>query len=318
MRILEGLPALDRLDLEAAHGAGTIESRSAVLVGVFDGVHLGHQRLLHELVELASETRAMPTVITFRNHPDEVLRGTRVEWIVSLPHRLRLLRRLGVRRTLLLEFDPELRGMTAAEFAARILDKGLRTRGLLLGYDSTIGRDREGTPGRMAEIGAEFGFVVRQGSRFSVDGRPVSSTAIRDAIRAGDLALSHRMLGRWPQAFGEIVHGDGRGRTLGFPTANVIPQSLVLPPAGVYAVEVILAGEARGGVANLGSRPTFDTQGPPQLEVHILDFAGDLYGQTLEVSFVARLRDERRFDSAADLEAQIRHDATAARAALAS
>jgi riboflavin kinase/FMN adenylyltransferase len=319
VRLLDGLRSLDGLDLAAAHGADSIDSRSAVLVGVFDGVHLGHQRLLHELLELGSETLSLPTVVTFRNHPDEVLRGRPVEWIASLPHRLRLLRRAGVRRVLLLDFDDALRAMSARDFAERILARGLGARGLLLGYDSAIGKDREGTPARLTALGREFGFVVREGSRFTVDGVPVSSTAIRAAIRAGDLALCHRMLGRWPQAFGEVVHGDARGRTLGFPTANVVPQSLVLPPPGVYAVEVIREGETAAGVANLGSRPTFDAAGgPPRLEVHLLDFAGDLYGQTLEVSFVARIREERRFETAAELEAQIAADVAAARAALAS
>ena len=327
MRIVEGARALDALDLEAAHGAGSIESRSAVIVGVFDGVHLGHLRLLHELLELASQTRSLPTLVTFRNHPDELLRGERVEWIVSLPHRLRLLRRAGVRRVMLLDFDEELRSMSARAFTERILVGGLRTAGLLLGYDSAIGKNREGSPERMTALGAEFGFEVRQGSRFVVDGQPVSSSAIRSAILRGVLALCHRMLGRWPQAFGEVRHGDQRGRSLGFPTANVTPQSLVLPPAGVYAIEAIVGGETIQGVANLGSRPTFargDAAGAagtgdaaPGLEVHLFDFDGDLYGQLLEVSFLARLRGERRFASVDELRTQIGLDAAAAKAALA-
>ena len=317
MRILDGLLSLAGLDLAAAHGPAAIESRSAVLVGVFDGVHLGHQRLLHELVELGSQTRALPTVVTFQNHPEEVLRGERVEWILSLPHRLRLLRRAGVGRVLLLEFDATVRGLTARAFTERVLVAGLRCSGLLLGYDSALGRDREGTPEHMAALGTEFDFVVREGSRVTVDGEPISSTAIRAAIGAGDLALAHRMLGRWPQAFGEVVHGDHRGRGLGFPTANLSPQSVVLPPPGVYAVEVLHQGETLPGVANLGSRPTFAGPGAvqtPVLEVHILDFTGDLYGALLEVSFLAHLRDERRFADGTALQTQIAEDVTAARA----
>ncbi len=318
MRILDGLAALDGLDLAAVHGQGAIEAASAVLIGVFDGVHLGHQRLLFELVELGSSTRALPTVVTFRNHPDELLAGERVEWLVSLPHRLRLLRRAGVGRVLLLDFDETLRDVDARGFTERILVRGLRTKALLLGHDAAIGKDREGDKPRMEQLGAEFGFSVAEGTRVAVDGKPISSTAIREAIRAGDLALAHRMLGRWPQAYGEVVHGDGRGKALGFPTANVIPQSLVLPPAGVYAVEVLVRGESRCGVANLGSCPTFG--GPdaasdaPRLEVHVFDFAGDLYGAVLEVSFVARLRGERRFAGASELTAQIARDVDAARA----
>ncbi|MCC6784771.1 MAG: riboflavin biosynthesis protein RibF [Planctomycetes bacterium] len=317
MRLIEGLAALDRIDLAANHGDSAIESRSAVLVGVFDGVHLGHQRLLFELVELGSATRSLPTVITFRNHPDELLRGRSVDWIVSLPHRLRLLRRAGIGRVLLLEFDAALRDLDPAAFTERVLVRGLRTQALLLGHDAAFGRHRAGTRDALEALGREHGFLVREGTRVSVDGQPISSTAIRAAIRAGDLALAHRMLGRWPQAFGEVVHGDGRGRELGFPTANIVPQSLVLPPAGVYAVEVLVLGETRPGVANLGSCPTFSTAdgGPraPRLEVHLLDFDADLYGKPLEVSFLARLRDERRFADAAALRAQIARDLAAAR-----
>ena len=323
MNVVHGLAELDALALgERDPERPSLDARSATLVGVFDGVHLGHQRLLHELTELASATRALPTLVTFRNHPDEVLRGRRVDWIVSLPHRLRLLRRAGIERVVLLEFDAALRSMTAAEFTARILVRGLATKALLLGYDSAIGKNREGTPERLAELGAGSGFEVHQGTRFEVDGQPVSSTAIRAAITSGDLDAAHRMLGRWPAAFGEVRHGDSRGRGLGFATANLEPQSLVLPPAGVYAVQAIHDGRVLHGVANLGARPTFaaDAAAPkdrapevPRLEVHLFDFDADLYGATLEVAFVARLRDERRFESVEALTAQITQDALAAR-----
>ncbi len=317
MRVIEGLAALDQIDLQALHGDG-IEAHSAVLVGVFDGVHLGHQRLLHELLELASEQECLPTVVTFLNHPDEFLGGNSVDWLVSLPHRMRLLRRFGVRRVALLDFDSELRNLSARTFAERILAKGLSCRGLLLGYDSALGRDREGTATKMADFGKELGFVVRSGSIFAVDGSPVSSSAIRAAICTGDLQRAERMLGRWPGAFGVVVAGAGRGRDLGFPTANLQPESPVLPPNGVYAVEVIHDGELLQGVANLGTRPTFggDKDGPACLEVHLLDFDRDLYGSTLEIGFCALLRPERRFDSAAELSTQIQADIRAARAAL--
>ncbi len=320
MRVIEGLAALDETDLSKLHGEA-IEARSAVLVGVFDGVHLGHQRLLHELLELASELQCLPTVVTFRNHPDEVLSGKKVDWLVSLAHRMRLLRRAGVGRVLLLDFDDELRNLSAEDFADRILAKGLQTRGLLLGYDSAIGKDRRGTPERLAELGKDLGFLVRQGSIFEVDGKPVSSSAIRAAVKAGELERAMRMLGRWPGAYGKVVHGDGRGKNLGFPTANVQPESPVLPPRGVYAVEVIHDGEGYLGVANLGIRPTFgdgSAKGAELLvlELHLLDFDGDLYGHTLELGFCAHIRPEKRFASAEELVAQIEADVLAARRVL--
>lgn len=310
MKVIEGLAGLERLQL--GRDADDLAQHSVVSVGVFDGVHLGHQRLLHELLEMASELRGVPTVITFKNHPDALLQGSAPPPITSVPHRLRLLRRCGVARTLLLTFDDELRRTTPESFARRVLVEGLHTRGLLLGYDSALGKDRAGTPARFRELGAELGFAVREAAPFTVDGKPVSSTLIRNAIAASDLDGAHRMLGRWPSAFGEVVRGEQRGRQIGFPTANVVPQSPVLPPHGVYAVHVLLGGDTLPGVANLGVRPTFGA-GAPVLEVHLLDWEGDLYGQLLEVCFLARLRPERKFANASELRAQIARDVASAR-----
>lgn len=317
MRLIEGLDALLALDLVGIYG-NTPPSHSVVAVGVFDGVHLGHQRLLHELLELSSALHGMPTVVTFANHPDQLLHGQAPPPLTSVPLRLRLLRRAGVARLVLLQFEPRLQNMTARDFAAQLLVGRLRARGLVLGYDSALGKDREGTPQRFRELGRELGFEVRTGSPFLVDGQPVSSTAIRAAIARGDLAQAHRYLGRFPGAIGTVVHGDARGRKLGFPTANIVPQPGVLPPHGVYAVEAILDGAVFPAVANLGTRPTFagGAADTTHLEVHLLDFRGDLYGRELEVTFCQQLRPERRFADAGALQAQIRADICGARAAL--
>lgn len=315
MRLIEGLDALLALDLRSSGGEGAA-GHSVVAVGVFDGVHLGHQRLLHQLLEMGSALQGVPTVITFANHPDQVLRGEAPPLLVSVPHRLRLLRRAGVQRLCLLTFEPRLQQMTAREFAERALAHSLRTRGLLLGYDSALGRDRAGTPAAFRELGQQLGFVVHTGAPFEVDGRVVSSSAIRAAIQRGDLTLAHRYLGRFPGVLGKVVHGDGRGQQLGFPTANVLPETDVLPPRGVYAAEVILDGNVHQAVANLGTRPTFSQDEQTVLEVHLLDWRGDLYGRDLEVAFHQLLRPEQRFTSADELRAQIGHDVTMARQAL--
>ncbi|MEO6596235.1 MAG: riboflavin biosynthesis protein RibF [Planctomycetota bacterium] len=313
MRLIEGLDTLLALDLTASSGE-SLQSRSVVAVGVFDGVHLGHQRLLHQLLEMSSTLQAVPTVVTFANHPDQVLHGKAPPLLVSVPHRLRLLRRAGVQRLVLLQFDARLQNMDPREFAERVLVQSLRARGLLLGYDSALGKDRAGTPQCFREIGGELGFEVHTGAPFEVDGQPVSSTAIRAAISGGDLALAHRYLGRFPGAFGEVVHGDARGRGLGFPTANLATLAAVLPPPGVYAVEAIVDGATFPAVANLGTRPTFAAGSHGvTLEVHILDFDRDLYGRELEVTFRQRLRAERRFANAAALREQIEADVAAAR-----
>ena len=311
MRQIEGIDALLALDLPALVGDGP-QSRSVVAVGVFDGVHLGHQRLLHELVEMTSRLPGVPTVVTFKNHPDEVLHGNAPPLLVSVPHRLRLLRRAGVQRLVLLDFEPRLRQMTARHFAEDLLVRRLRCTGLLLGYDSAIGKDREGTPQRFAEFGRELGFEVRTGQPVTVDGRTVSSTAIRAAIAQGDLELARRLLGRRPSTFGVVRHGDGRGKGLGYPTANIAPESPALPPAGVYAVEAIHDGRVYGGIANLGTRPTFGG-GAAVLETHLFDFDGNLYDRELEIAFVSRIRDERKFADVAALKAQIASDVAAAR-----
>ncbi len=315
MRLIEGLDALRALDLPALVGDGP-QSRSVVAVGVFDGVHLGHQRLLHELLEMTARLPGVPTVITFRNHPDQILRGEAPPLLVSVPHRLRLLRRAGVQRLVLLDFEPRLQQMTARQFAEELLVSRLRTTGLLLGYDSALGKDREGTPARFAELGEELGFVVQTGQPFTVEDTTVSSSTIRRALQQGDLETARRLLGRRPSAFGTVEHGDGRGRGLGFPTANLVPQSPALPPHGVYAVEVLLDGTVHPGVANLGVRPTFDKRPIAVLEVHLFDFAQDLYGRELEVAFVERLRPEMKFADTQALQAQIARDTAQARAIL--
>ena len=315
MRLIEGLDALLALDLTALHGE-TLLSHSVVAVGVFDGVHLGHQRLLHQLLEMSSSLQAAATVVTFGNHPDQVLHGSAPPLLTSVPHRLRLLRRAGVQRLALLEFDAQLQNMAPREFAERVLVKSLRARGLLLGYDSALGKDRTGTPQRFRELGRELGFEVHTGAPFEVDGEAVSSTAIRAAIARGDLALAHRYLGRYPGAMGVVVHGAARGRTIGFPTANVALEAAVLPPPGVYAVEAILDGDTHPAVANLGTRPTFTSSRKLVLEVHVLDFTGDLYDRELEITFRQLLREERRFPDADALRHQIALDVEQARACL--
>jgi riboflavin kinase / FMN adenylyltransferase len=315
MRLIEGLDALSDLDLTSIYGSQEPNSHSVVAVGVFDGVHLGHQRLLHELLEMASALHGMPTVVTFANHPDQILHGQSPPMIVSVPHRLRLLRRAGVLRLVILEFEPRLQAMSAREFTEELLVKRLRTRGLLLGYDSALGKDRQGTPDYFRSLGAELNFEVATGSPFEVDGNAVSSTAIRNAIASGDLALARRFLGRFPGALGHVIHGEARGRTLGFPTANIALSSGALPPAGVYAVEAVVDGETFAAVANLGCRPTFQ-DGSESLEVHLLDFDDDLYDRELEVTFRQKLREGRKFNGPDDLKSQIGRDVAEARSCL--
>jgi len=295
---------------------------AVVSVGVFDGVHLGHQEILRRNVETARALGARPTVVTFRQHPKSVLLGRAPRTLTSLDHRLELFRRAGVEHTVALTFDDALRSIPAARFAQEFLAEKLAARRLVLGFDSKFGRGREGTP----EFLAALGLAVDVVGQVVVGGRPVSSTAIREAVELGDLAGAAAMLGRPVAVYGEVVAGDRVGRRIGFPTANLDLHHELHPPTGVYAVRARVVRYGRDtrtgpdllGVANIGYRPTLEGARPetPRIEVHLLDFEGDLYGEHVELEFEERLRPERKFAGLPELRAQIGLDVLAARKAL--
>ena len=300
---------------------GLCPGGSVVTIGVFDGFHLGHARVIGDTVTWARELGVAPAVITFREHPDAVLKGRAPRLIVSLQHRLLLLGRAGIAAAVVLDFDQRIQQISAEQFAGDVLARGLNARGLVLGHDAALGRGREGTPARFAALGRDLGFTVRTVAALHIDRATVSSTAIRSAIEGGDLDEAARMLGRPVSVLGVVVGGSQRGRLLGFPTANLDLMGEVRPPVGVYAVRGVLGSRTLAGVCNIGLRPTFAQGDRPEqrkelLEVHLLDFHGDLYGQELEVQFVARLRGERRFENGAALAEQIGRDIAQARTLL--
>jgi len=311
-------------------GVGPPPAGGAVVsVGVFDGVHLGHQAILAENVAHARSLTALPTVVTFRHHPKQVLLGHAPRTLTSLEHRPELFRRAGIAHTVVLSFDEALRNVPAAEFAREFLADGLGARRFVLGFDNKFGRGREGTPERLRE----WGYDVVVVPKVLVAERPVSSTAIREAVELGDLAGAARMLGRPVAVYGDVVPGDGRGRTIGFPTANLDLHHELHPPPGVYACRARLLPRGLTGpandpgqrrhpaVANVGYRPTFAASGAergvaPLVEVHLLDFAGDLYGRHVELEFHAFLREERRFPDLDALRAAIGRDVERAKSLL--
>lgn len=301
MRRYEGLDALEPSAFDAP----------VVTVGVFDGLHRGHRHLVEHLVAMAARLGGEPVVITFDTHPRAVIEGAAPRSILSLPHRLLLLDRLGVAATIVLPFDDAMRRMTYEAFTREILVVGLGVRGLLFGYNGRIGHDGEGTAERLRPLGRELGFEVEEAPPIALDGKPISSSRIRDAIERGDLAAAAAMLDRPVAIYGRVVHGDARGRTIGFPTANVDPEGEILPPRGVYQVVATLRGQRYGAVANIGVRPTFETSDAapePLLEVHVPGVDFDFYGEGIEVELVRKLRDERRFPSKEALIRQIRED----------
>jgi riboflavin kinase/FMN adenylyltransferase len=290
---------------------------SVVSIGVFDGVHLGHQAILRANLARAIELGAEPTLVTFQGHPKQLLLGRAPKSLTSLQHRLHLFERLGIAHTVALPFDAELRALDAAEFTRRVLLDGLGCRHAVLGFDSKFGRGAEGNPESLRRLGLAVDVV----GQVLVRHRPVSSTAIREAIELGDLEAAAAMLGRPVALYGDVVHGDALGRTLGFPTANLDLHAGLHPPPGVYAARARRGAEREPGwpaVVNIGVRPTLaQAGGQLRIEVHLIDWSGDLYGASLEVELLERLRGEQRFPDLAALAAQVQQDVARARRLLA-
>jgi len=299
--------------------AWALEERPrAVTIGVYDGLHRGHRHVISVLRRGAAARGGLEcAVVTFDPHPLTVVAPEHAPRLLTgIDHRLELLAEAGLGLAAVLSFDEEMRRQTSAAFAAAVLAGALGARLVVVGEDFRFGHQRTGNVASLAELGDAHGFAAEIVPL--VGGQaPVSSTRIRAMVAAGDLAGAAAALGRPHEVRGTVVPGEGRGRRLGFPTANVaVPPDLALPPIGVYAVRAGLrGGELMPGVANLGTRPTFGGAGQG-LEVHLLESPGDLYGGVLRVAFVGRLRDERRFGGPTDLAAQIAADVAAARALL--
>jgi riboflavin kinase/FMN adenylyltransferase len=307
--------------------AGALDLRSlpaigpaAVCMGVFDGVHHGHEALLAATVAAAAERDAASVALVFDPHPDEVIHpGNPVPRLLPPAAVLHAIRALGIDRAVPIRFDAALRERTAEQFLAD-LAPALALRALVMTPESAFGRGRGGTVERMSAHGRRAGFEVVVVEPVVIDGRPVSSTTLRRAVEAGDLELVAR-LGRPAFLQGVVVEGDHRGRQLGYPTANLrFDYVPALPPRGVYTGRVSVAergvGPAHAALVSVGTRPTFHDAGQLLVEVHLLDYDGDLYGAALELTLLHRLRDERRFDSAEALVAQMHEDEAEARARL--
>lgn len=292
-------------------------------IGVFDGVHLGHRSVLSRAREEARRLGGSAVPLSFDPHPARILRPEQPPLLLTATaHKLRLLAAMGFEDTLLLAFDEALRATSAEIFIRSLATAARPLAAVCVGHQWSFGRGREGNLQLLARLGAELGFEEIGVPEVEWEGEPVSSTRIRNAVAAGNLVLAGRLLGRNYTVLGEVSHGRALGRTLGFPTANLKLFNEQLPPNGVYAVRVALFNGnipewTRGGVANLGVRPTVEGQGaPPMLEVHLLDFDGDLYGRELEVEFVSFLRPEKQFGSLEMLQQQIVLDAECARGLL--
>lgn len=284
-------------------------------IGTFDGVHLGHQAIVRSIVAGARAEGAMSVVITFDPHPAVVLGKRKDPIYLTTPiERARLLGELGVDVVVIYPFTLQVAATTAAEFMERVRAR-LGLRHLCVGHDFALGKDRQGNEDTLRELGERMGYSVAVAPAVELEGEVVSSSAIRRRLTDGDVEGAARMLGRPYRLSGVVVRGDGRGRQLGFPTANLeMLSGRAVPRNGVYVCQAHVNGLAWGAVTNVGVRPTFENQpAPPRVEAHLLDFDRDLYGQELPLEFLARLRDEARFSGIQALVAQIQVDADKAR-----
>lgn len=290
----------------------------SVAMGMFDGVHIGHQRLISQAVREASATGTLSVVITFEPHPQSIVQPDRVPLRIQTPeHRLRTLKDLGVGAVLVHPFTPEFSRVSGEDYLRKLAADAAPLRSLCVGLGFHFGHERSGDTALMEHLGRELGFSVTVIPPVMVDGEPVSSSRVRQRLRIGDFATVESLLGRPYRLESTVIHGDQLGRRIGFPTANLQVEGLELPPHGVYAVHVGWRGKQLPGVLNLGRRPTLNQPEPTlRLEVHLLDFDENLYGETLSIRWVKKLRDEQRFPDLSSLKAQIQQDATDAREAL--
>jgi riboflavin kinase / FMN adenylyltransferase len=302
MRIVRGLPPAPR-DAQP----------SAVALGVFDGVHLGHRAILGTAVSHARDAGMPAIACTFEPHPMEVLQPGRAPLaITTLDERLALIEACGLDVTVVLPFTREFAAMEPEAFIKDIVVVRLGAREVVVGYNHRFGRGARGDVSMLRSLGQRFGFRAHVVEPLMVEGVPVSSSEIRGALQRGDLDFAARLLGRPYTLPGRITHGAGRGRTLGFPTANLAPERPVLVAPGVYACTAEVGGRKERAVVNVGMRPTFNEQALA-VEAYLLDFTGDVYGQTMTLTFLSRLREERKFPSVDALRAQIEADTEEAR-----
>jgi riboflavin kinase/FMN adenylyltransferase len=287
-----------------------------ITIGNFDGVHLGHQAIFRTLCQRAGEVGGTSMVLTFEPHPLKILAPQRCPLLITpTEKKLAIMQRCGLEMVLCLPFTQVLANLTPVAFVEEVLVGVLRIHEIYVGYDFAFGKGRQGTIALLQELGRRYRFGVHIVEPIAVEGRVVSSSMIRQWIQQGDVDEAALLLGRLYSIAGTVVEGYQKGRELGFPTANVRSTYELIPARGVYAVSVEWRGQSYDGVANLGFNPTFG-RSQLSLEIHLFDFAQDLYGEMVDVSFVKKIRDERAFPSVTDLVTQIAQDVEAAHTVL--
>ncbi len=287
-------------------------------LGNFDGVHLGHQAIFRQVVDRAKAVNGTSIAFTFEPHPLKVLAPDRSPKLLNTFHsKMKLIESSGMQVVICADFTREFAEQNPEEFARHVLVEGIGVKEVYIGYDYAFGKGREGSIGSLAALGQAHGFAVGVVDAVRVDDTVVSSSLVRDLVSNGRVDETPRYLGRFYSIEGNVVHGESRGRALGFPTANIQTANELLPALGVYAVRTVVGGRTIEGVASLGVRPTFG-EGPVSIEVFLFDYEGDLYGKHLEMSFVKRLRGEEKFPDADALVQQMHRDVEQAKGVLAA
>jgi len=286
---------------------------TVITIGVFDGVHRGHQYLIETLKREAESRNLLSVAMTFETHPEDVLgRAGSLPWLTDIQERTDLLKGLGVGLVTAIPFDKEVAQLKAEEFMG-LLKRHVRMKGLVVGPDFALGNSRQGNTSKLSALGRDMGFTFKSVPPLVLEGRIVSSTAVRQAVARGDARDYFRLVGRHYTLCGEVIHGAERGRRLGFPTANLsIDQTRATPADGVYATWAHCDARRHPSVTNIGIRPTFDSS-ERLAETYVLDFDGDIYGKPFTIEFVERLRDELRFSNVHQLKQQMQRDVDCAR-----
>jgi riboflavin kinase/FMN adenylyltransferase len=281
---------------------------SIVTLGNFDGLHLGHQELIKKIIQRAKETGSLSMVVTFRPHPLKILAPEKCPPLISIyEEKIRLLENLGIDVLVKIPFTLDFSAMEPRDFVKDILCDLLGAKEIFVGYNYRFGKGRKGNIQLLKDLGQELGFAVREVEQVSFEGEVVSSTRIRQLLKNGEVVHASRLLGRPYTLCGIVVKGDGRGRGLGFPTANIAAKHSIIPSNGVYAVKLFVRDKYYDGIVNIGMRPTFDTNSLA-IEVHIFAFDEDIYGEEITLYFIQKIREEKKFQNAEALITQINAD----------
>ena len=291
--------------------------KPVLTLGNFDGVHLGHQAIFNKVVDRAKEIGGTAMAFTFEPHPLKVLAPDRSPLLLNTFHgKMKLLETVGIQVVICADFTREFAQQNPGDFARRVLAEKVGVREVYVGYDYAFGKGREGSIDSLKEMGLNLGFTVGVVEAVQVNGTVVSSSLVRDLISSGRVDETYPYLGRYYSIEGNVIHGESRGHSLGFPTANIQSANELLPAYGVYAVRALVGGHHLDGVASIGVRPTFGA-GPVSIEVFLFDYDGNLYGKHLEVAFIKRLRGEQKFSDVDALVGQMHKDVDRAKEVLA-